>query len=65
MKISYKRYRFPPDIIRHQASTPRFFDTHAAIYNTFTVQRHLISRSILRRLSGEAMDTWNAATKAA
>ena len=50
---------------KSQASAQRFFDTHSAIYNTFSLQRHLIPRPLLRRLSGEAMDAWNAATKAA
>ena len=32
-------------------SAQRFVSTHAAVYNTFNVQRHLISRPTLRRLS--------------
>jgi hypothetical protein len=38
--------------------------THAAVYNTFNVQRHLISRPTLRRVRRKAMRTWNAATAA-
>jgi hypothetical protein len=30
---------------------------HAAIYNTFNVQRHLITRKTLRQFRGEAMNT--------
>ena len=43
----------------------RFLSTHAAIYNTFNVQRHLISRRTLRQFRTEAMNRWNAVTAAA
>jgi len=46
-------------------SAQRFLSTHAAIYNTFYVQRHLISRKTLRQFRGEAMSVWQAATAAA
>jgi len=45
-------------------SAQRFVSTHAAVYNTFNAQRHLISRPTLRRFRAEAMETWNAATVA-
>jgi putative transposase len=35
------------------------------MYNTFNVQRHLISRRTLRQLRTEAMNLWDAATAAA
>jgi hypothetical protein len=38
---------------------------HAAIYNTFNLQRHLISRRTLRTFRAQAMADWNAATAAA
>jgi transposase-like protein len=31
-------------------SAQRFLSTHAAVYNTFSVQRHLITRKTLRQL---------------
>ena len=43
----------------------RFLSTHAAIYNTFAVQRHLISRRTMRQFRAAAMDRWNAVTAAA
>ncbi|MCP4316343.1 MAG: IS6 family transposase, partial [Hyphomicrobiales bacterium] len=38
---------------------------HAAVYNVFNVQRHLISRTTLRQFRGEAMLTWQSVTAAA
>ena len=46
-------------------SAQRFLSTHAAIYNTFNVQRHLITRKALRESRGQAMSTWRLATCAA
>src|ERR671910_661207 len=46
-------------------SAQRFISVHAAAYNTFNVQRHLISRRTLRAFRAEAMAQWHAATAAA
>jgi putative transposase len=46
-------------------SAQRFLPTHAAIYNTFNVQPHLISRRTLRKFQAEAMNRWDAVTAAA
>jgi transposase-like protein len=43
-------------------SAQRFLSVHAAVQNAFTVQRHLVSRSTLRALRGEAFQNWRAAT---
>ncbi len=45
-------------------SAQRFLSVHAAVYNNFNIQRHLISRSTLRGFRAEAMGNWNAATAA-
>ncbi len=45
-------------------SAQRFLSVHAAVYNTFNIQRHLISRPVLRLFRAEAMTTWSAATAA-
>jgi transposase-like protein len=46
-------------------SAQRFLSTHAAVYNTFNVQRHLISRRTLRQFRNDAMSVWQTATAAA
>ena len=46
-------------------SAQRFLSTHAAVYNTFYTQRHLISRSTLRQFRAEAMQQWQDVTAAA
>ena len=46
---------------KSQASAQRFLTTHAAIYNTFNIQRHLISRPTLRLFRAEAANAWAAA----
>jgi putative transposase len=45
-------------------SAQRFLSTHAAIYNTFYTQRHLISRRTLRELRTAAMEEWRATVAA-
>ncbi len=45
-------------------SAQRFLSVHAAVYNNFNIQRHLISRSTVRGFRAEAMGNWNAATAA-
>jgi transposase-like protein len=42
-------------------SAQRFLTTHAAIYNTFYTQQHLVSRPTLRRFRAEARAAWAAA----
>jgi len=46
-------------------SAQRFLSTHATVYNTFNVQRHLITRKTLRRFRNEAMSLWQTVTAAA
>jgi len=46
-------------------SAQRFFSVHASIYNTFNVQRHLISRKTFRQFRDEAMLEWQYVTTAA
>ena len=48
-------------LFKSQASAQRFLTTHAAIYNTFNIQRHLISRQTLRRFRADADAAWAVA----
>ncbi len=53
-----KRFKSP-------GSAQRFLSIHAAVYNVFNVQRHLISRRTLRSFRAQAMLAWRHATVAA
>src|SRR5512137_1081876 len=53
-----KRFKSP-------GSAQRFLSIHAAVYNVFNLQRHLISRRTLRSFRAQAMLTWRQATVAA
>ena len=50
---------------RAGGSAPRFLSTHAAVYTTFTVQRHLTSAQTHRAFRAAAMETWLTAVAAA
>lgn len=45
---------------QYQTSAQRFLTTHAAIYNTFYVQPHLIPRPSPRHFRAEAHAAWAA-----
>ncbi len=47
------------------ASAQRFLAIHAAVYNLFNVQRHLISRRTLRHFRSQAFDHWRQITAVA
>jgi putative transposase len=49
---------------KSQGQAQRFVSTHSAIYNTFNIQRHLISRKTMRIFRSAAMAEWNAASAA-
>ena len=49
---------------KSQGQAQRFVSTHGAIYNTFNVQRHLLSRPALRILRSAATETWAEAATA-
>jgi putative transposase len=51
-------------LFKSQASAQRFLTTHAAIYNNFSTQPHLISRSTLSRFRDDAAAAWVLATVA-
>ena len=45
-------------------SAQRFLNMHAAVHNTFNLQRHLVSRSTLRIFRAEAASEWRNAAAA-
>jgi transposase-like protein len=45
-------------------SAQRFLSMHAAVHNTFNLQRHLVSRSTLRTFRAEAASEWRSAVAA-
>jgi putative transposase len=47
-----------------QGQAQRFVSNHRAIYNTFNIQKHLISRKTMRIFLSAAMAEWNAASAA-
>ena len=46
-------------------SAQRFLSIHAAVHNTFNLQRHLVSRSTLRTFRAEAAAQWQDAVAVA
>jgi putative transposase len=46
-------------------SAQKFLSAHAAVYNTFNVQRHLTSARTHRSFRAAAMNTWRAAVAVA
>ena len=50
---------------KSRASAQKFLATHAAVYNAFNLQPHLIRRSTLRHLRAAAHQTWAVATASA
>ena len=47
---------------KSQGQAQKFVSTHSAIYNTFNIQRHLISRNTMRKFRAAANAEWNAAS---
>lgn len=46
-------------------SAQRFLNIHSAVYNTFYIQRHLVSRPHLKQFRRDSFDEWEAAGAAA
>ena len=63
--LSIRRRECKQQRFKSQGSAQRFLTTHAAVYNTFNVQRHLIHRATFRHLRTEALAIWVAATASA
>jgi len=50
---------------RSAGSAQKFLSSHASVYNTFKICRHLITSATKRRLRTEAFETWRAAASVA
>jgi putative transposase len=50
---------------RRERSAQRFLSMHAAVHNIFNLQRHLVSRSTLRKFRSDATAQWKSAVAAA
>jgi len=50
---------------KSSGSAQRFFSMHTAVHNTFSLQRHLLSRRTLRLFRTDAVEQWQEATAAA
>ena len=46
-------------------SAQRFLNIHSAVYNTFYVQRHLLSRLAFKRFRTDAFNVWEIASAVA
>jgi len=51
-------------LFKSQGQAQRFVSTHSAIYNTFNIERHLVSRKTMRRYRDRAFAEWQAASVA-
>jgi hypothetical protein len=51
--------------LQELGSAQKFLSAHAAVFNTFNVQRHLTSASTHRIFRAAAMSTWREAVTAA
>ena len=49
---------------KSQGQAQRFVSTHSAIYNTFNLQRHLVSRNTMRIFRAAAFAEWSLASGA-
>ena len=49
----------------NRAENSRFLSMHAAVHNTFNLQRHLVSRSTLRIFRAKSADQWSNAVATA
>lgn len=49
-------------LFKTQGQAQRFISTHSAIYNTFNIERHLVSRKTMRTYRDRAFAEWQTAS---
>lgn len=59
--LSIRRRERKMQGFKSRSSAQRFLETHAGVYDTVNIQRHLLSRGAMRVLRARAYSVWSRA----